>query len=182
MKPRHAAALALVGWYLMMPPTQSMLDSSCPPHIGILDSLIATVTMESHNDHLTRCNREATTVVPNTPFSRWLQNGEFETLAECRADQKTPLTREEIERAEVAAAFSFGVSKEDLLRTLKPGAFPIEVPRQLRSTPQGKIAFSCALTCTNHKCSIRQRLERGGRDSIVRVQVFGTVQCAPVSG
>ena len=118
MKPRHAAALALAGWYLMMPPTQSMLDSSCPPHIGILDSLIASITMESHNDRLTRCNREATTVVPNAPFSRWLQNGEFETLAECRADQKTPLTGEEIERAEVAAAFSFGVSKEDLLRTL----------------------------------------------------------------
>ena len=29
MKARHAAALALVGWYLMLPPMQDDLDSTC---------------------------------------------------------------------------------------------------------------------------------------------------------
>jgi hypothetical protein len=28
----HAAALALVGWYLMIPPTQKDLDDSCGAH------------------------------------------------------------------------------------------------------------------------------------------------------
>src|SRR6185312_12144148 len=30
MKPRHAAALALVGWYLMMPPWNPALDANAP--------------------------------------------------------------------------------------------------------------------------------------------------------
>jgi hypothetical protein len=30
MKPRHAAALALVGWYLMMPPWRPTVDVSAP--------------------------------------------------------------------------------------------------------------------------------------------------------
>jgi hypothetical protein len=121
MKPQHAAALALVGWYLMMPPTQEMLDSSCSNHRSILDSLIATITRESDNDRLKRCDREATMLVPDAPFSRWVQGGEFETLAECRADQKKPLTGEDTEWAKVAGGItvSSGVSKEDLIRTQK---------------------------------------------------------------
>jgi hypothetical protein len=119
MNPRHAAALALIGWYLMMPPTQEMLDSSCSNHRSILDSLIATITMESENDWLKRCEREATMLVSDVPFSRWLQGGEFETLAECRADQNKPLTEKDTEWAKFAGGLtaSSGVSKEDLIRT-----------------------------------------------------------------
>jgi hypothetical protein len=32
MKLHHAAALALVGWYLMIPPTEKDLDDSCGAH------------------------------------------------------------------------------------------------------------------------------------------------------
>jgi hypothetical protein len=118
---RHAAALVLVGWYLMVPPTQEMLDSSCSNHRGILDSLIATITRESDNDRLKRCDGEATMLVPDAPFSRWVQGGEFETLAECRADQTKPLTEKDTGWAKFAGELtaSSGVSKEDLIRTQK---------------------------------------------------------------
>jgi hypothetical protein len=65
---RHAAALVLVGWYLMVPPTQEMLDPSCSNHPGILDSLITTITRESFNDRFKRCEREATMLVPDAPL------------------------------------------------------------------------------------------------------------------
>ncbi len=32
MKPRHAAALALVGWYLMLPPITGVIDPDSPRH------------------------------------------------------------------------------------------------------------------------------------------------------
>jgi hypothetical protein len=32
MKPRHAAALALVGWYLMLPPVTGVIDPDSPRH------------------------------------------------------------------------------------------------------------------------------------------------------
>ena len=57
MKPRHAAALALVGWYLMVPQIQSEKQN-----------LIGPFT-ESHEPD----------------FPNWHQVGSYDTAAECEA-------------------------------------------------------------------------------------------------
>jgi hypothetical protein len=54
MESRHAAALALVGWYLMIPPTPWM--SSDPPKSGIN---------------------------PQAPLSEWFLEQSFDTAKEC---------------------------------------------------------------------------------------------------
>ena len=59
MKPRHAAALALVGWYLMMPPHENV--SSDGAHLAYL-------------------------IDPNTPLRKWLRvpgSQEFEYKTDC---------------------------------------------------------------------------------------------------
>jgi hypothetical protein len=38
MKPRHAVALALVGWYLMLPPLQFVGPANDPYSLAIVDS------------------------------------------------------------------------------------------------------------------------------------------------
>jgi hypothetical protein len=119
MRPRHAAALALVGWYLMMPPTQEHLDSSCSNHMGILDSLIYSLKMEGDSDRIKRCDREAILLVSDAPFSQWYQADEFETLAECRAEQQQPPTEQEKARMKSLSGLTAGsrVSEDDLIRT-----------------------------------------------------------------
>ena len=53
MKPRHAAALVLVGWYLMLPATQEMLDPACQSRqaslMGTLKQLTRGMTSTSYN-------------------------------------------------------------------------------------------------------------------------------------
>jgi hypothetical protein len=119
MNIRHAAALALAGWYLMLPPTQEMVDPICHGRFS-LSGLISGLT-ESASDRLKRCDREALFLVFDAPFLQWVQGGEFETLAECRADQQKPLTQEEKAEAGLTGAFTAGsgVSKDDLMRTLE---------------------------------------------------------------
>jgi hypothetical protein len=102
MSLRHVAALALVGWYLMMPPTQKDLDRSCgqralvsangpdkgTPSLWDYGSLIvASMRGEQHINvytvHERRCETEETTVEADAPLSQWIQMGEFEKLTEC---------------------------------------------------------------------------------------------------
>jgi len=47
MKPRHAAALALVGWYLMTPPTQLVKCERGGWNPGLFDSLTCINRVES---------------------------------------------------------------------------------------------------------------------------------------
>jgi hypothetical protein len=57
MKCRHAATLALVGWYLMLPPLQFVGPANDPYSLAIVDSA--------------------------APLSRWLPKMTFKTLQEC---------------------------------------------------------------------------------------------------
>ena len=56
MKPRHAAALALVGWYLMLPP----LTENPPPHAA-----------------------ENALVDTQAPLSQWDSDGSFDSAIQC---------------------------------------------------------------------------------------------------
>jgi len=109
MKCRHAAGFALLGWYLMIPPTQRDLDDSCGAH-NLSGSTLAPVKSRSlekatvmdyaswllaraSGDHVTgletlskrRCDTEATQVQPDASLSQWLQQNEFESLSQCQA-------------------------------------------------------------------------------------------------
>ena len=74
MKFRHAAALALVGWYLMMPPTPLL---NKPSHLGPSPlypngtDLPYTVGPPD----------------PDAPISQWKSVGSFDLVAECKAAQ-----------------------------------------------------------------------------------------------
>jgi hypothetical protein len=86
MKPRHAAALALVGWYLMIPPTK---------HPRSRD--LWRWWTGSDNPIVNECNLDA-------PLSEWEESKEYETLSVCQADQtKASATKrkelEEIDKA-----------------------------------------------------------------------------------
>ena len=104
----HAAALVLVGWYLMIPPTQKDLDDSCGAHspsgltlapIKTRSPQTATVMdyaswllAKASGDHETgletlskrRCDTEATEIQPNASLSYWLKLDEFESLSQCQ--------------------------------------------------------------------------------------------------
>jgi len=58
MKPRHAVALALVGWYLMVPPFH--LDKT-----GVIDAV---------NDY--------------APISTWERLRSYDAIADCEADRR----------------------------------------------------------------------------------------------
>ena len=59
MNLRHAAALALVGWYLMVPPV----------HWGIVKAPMRSNTVYFD---------------PDAPLSQWWTQDSFETLSDCR--------------------------------------------------------------------------------------------------
>jgi hypothetical protein len=100
----HAAALALVGWYLMIPPTQKDLDDSCGAHspLAPVNTLPETATTmdyvswllaKASGDQETRletfskrrCDTEATEIQPDASLSHWLQLSAFESLSQCQA-------------------------------------------------------------------------------------------------
>ena len=104
MRPRHAAALALVGWYLMLPPTQEMVDSACEWHhptvSGWIKALIRGGGFES-DWNVVQCDLESLQLDTSAPLSEWDSGGAFETLAECQAAQQRPFT--DAEKASVAS-------------------------------------------------------------------------------
>jgi hypothetical protein len=95
MKRYHAAALTLVGWYLMFPPTQEMLDSACEaPHRGILGDLKA-LSRGSPGDNAVTCDLESLQLDERAPISKWESGRAFETLADCEAERNKPATDHE---------------------------------------------------------------------------------------
>jgi hypothetical protein len=86
MKLRHAIALALAGWYLMLPPTQEMLDSACQA---------GNVTQGLRDASIVQCDLESLQLDTSAPLSKWESGGVFDTLAECHAEQVQPIADEE---------------------------------------------------------------------------------------
>src|SRR5262249_13178973 len=106
---RHAAGLALIAWYLMIPPTQKDLDDSCGAHnpsgltlAPVKGASAETATIMDYaswllarasGDHESglqtlskrRCDTEATEVRSDAALSQWLQLNEFESLSQCQA-------------------------------------------------------------------------------------------------
>jgi len=94
MKLSHAAALALVGWYLMMPPSAGDLDSACNGK-SIFWNVVGSLSTQGRlNSAAAKCNRESHQLAAGAPLSKWKHVGFDETLAECRAryeeNQKAP--------------------------------------------------------------------------------------------
>jgi hypothetical protein len=104
----HATALALVGWYLMIPPTQKDLDDSCgahrpsgltltpantPPQTATTMDYASWLLAQASGDHETRletfskrrCDTEATEIQPDASLSHWPQLSAFESLSQCQA-------------------------------------------------------------------------------------------------
>jgi hypothetical protein len=69
MKARHAAALALVGWYLMVPP-QSFDMSGLSPN--------------NAKTEVPKRVKEYSQLVAATPLSRWKTKKFFDTAQECK--------------------------------------------------------------------------------------------------
>ena len=93
----HAAALALVGWYLMTPPLARDLDKTCKSDgpLALSDITIALLTWTSPDViNSRRCDRLRLEVQNDAPLSEWKQGDSFETLEACQAehesDQKLP--------------------------------------------------------------------------------------------
>jgi hypothetical protein len=59
VKISHAAALNSVGWYLMMPPTQEQLDSTCRGGPSVMDHVAALIGRDDADKvHTRRCDQE----------------------------------------------------------------------------------------------------------------------------
>jgi len=70
MKPHHAAALALVGWYLMMPP-QPLLPKPIDPNAAPYSPGALPYTVGAPDD--------------DAPISQWSIVEPFDSAAECKA-------------------------------------------------------------------------------------------------
>ena len=121
MNTRHAAALVLVGWYLMVPPTQQQLDSTCRTGPSLMDHVTALVRRDDADKiRARRCDQEGIEVALDAPLSAWGQSDEFETLKECKAEQQKPMTEQE--RMQTALALSVmrdsGVTKDALMSSV----------------------------------------------------------------
>lgn len=82
---RHAAALALVGWYLMVPPSARDLDGSCNGK-NILWNVVESLSTEHHlASEAAGCNRENRQLAGDAPLSKWKRSGADDTLAQCQA-------------------------------------------------------------------------------------------------
>ena len=101
MRPRHAAALALVGWYLMVPPVG---------HARIRDLLH---WIDSRVVVTDECN-------PDAPISEWKQFEAYETLSDCKTNREKAAdqTKEKLKVADkiVREALGGQPSKEEIQR------------------------------------------------------------------
>jgi hypothetical protein len=123
MKFHHTAALALVGWYLMVPPTQEQLDSTCRGDSGpsVMDHVAALIGRDDADKvHARRCDQEGIEVALDAPLSAWVQSDEFETLKECKVEREKPMTEQD--KMKTALALSVmresGVTKDALMSSL----------------------------------------------------------------
>jgi hypothetical protein len=103
MIPRHTIALALVGWYLMVPPTQEAVDSACQwkqmTYLGKAKGLLRG----GGNWNVVQCDRESLELDDSAPLSRWDTGGAFKTREECQTRQSQPPTGSEADAAEAQA-------------------------------------------------------------------------------
>ncbi len=77
---RHAGALALVGWYLMVPPTVE--ETSCT---GITATIDRWFDRTAHDRY---CEEMSKIVAFQAPLNRWHDYKAFETLAECEVERQ----------------------------------------------------------------------------------------------
>jgi len=88
---RHAAALALVGWYLIvMPPTAEDIDPVCHGLPG-----------DGSSPYQGHCLSEAYDLKPEAPLGKWLRTGHFDSLHDCEVsrERETPELRAMMKRA-----------------------------------------------------------------------------------
>jgi len=99
VKLRHAAAFALFGWYLMVPPTKEAVDSDCGRgdiwiafrvYKDILSFVAPAAADRVDEAKVKQCDREGIVIAADAPLGAWNQAGEFETLAACEAEQRKP--------------------------------------------------------------------------------------------
>jgi hypothetical protein len=88
MKPLLAASLALVGWYLMVPPSMSEMDWTCGASLSAFAYHKLFGTGDEKN-----CAKFAEIEAPNAPISKWHEMSPFETLLDCEKAQHELLTR-----------------------------------------------------------------------------------------
>jgi hypothetical protein len=112
MTSRHAAALALVGWYLMVPPFKHSWTGDVQYWMGLVPGLLPSG--QTSVPIVDRCT-------PDAPLWEWTQFDEYETLSECKSGQEKAQnkTRAQIESAEKALQETVkdaGPSKAEKLR------------------------------------------------------------------
>jgi hypothetical protein len=116
MNGSHAAALALIGWYLMgpsfafagwylmMPPSHADFFAACDGQFASTFDRVLTFIAEwrarpdDFKVQREKCEQWELWPDPDfqtEPFSQWHQRGEFETLADCQAYRDRPLTERE---------------------------------------------------------------------------------------
>src|SRR5258708_33495468 len=118
MKPRHAAAFVLVGWYLMLPPTQEILDPACASRQASLMGTLKQLTRGT-DANIIQCDVESLWLDTQVSLSKWDQAREpFETLSACQAAKEKPLSEQERHSAESVA----GAEKEGYRHTRHAGA------------------------------------------------------------
>jgi hypothetical protein len=77
MNLRHAAALALVGWYVIFPPSRAEIDPLCSsPSLSDVQKKL--------------CVSEDGQLVLDAPLSEWKAGSVWRSLAECEAERKRP--------------------------------------------------------------------------------------------
>jgi hypothetical protein len=142
MTVRHAAALALVGWYLMVPPTQEMTDPACNWHNSTFIGGITAVLRGGSDWNIVICDREALLLDTFAPLSEWDSGSAFETLAECQAEQQKPLSASE--KARVASAARLAFDSDRKLRPEAASALPNDfVKLALESRETALMASQC---------------------------------------
>lgn len=145
MNLRHTVAFALVGWYLMVPPTQEMVDSACQwkqmTYLGKAKGLLRG----GGDWNVIQCDRESLDLDLSAPLSRWETSGAFKTLAECQTTQSQPLT--DSERAAVEAQAKSTFDNDQAVRPTEATLLPDDFVDHFVLTRQTARQFSqCVAT------------------------------------
>jgi hypothetical protein len=134
MNPRHAAALALVGWYLMLPPTQEMFDPACPSRQASLMGTLKQLTRGT-DANIIQCDVESLWLDTRAPLSKWDQAREsFETLSACQAAKEKPLSEQDRRSAEsIDAPLLVEDGAGEVVETEEADAQPPAAARDVRA-------------------------------------------------
>jgi|SRR5208282_3736341 hypothetical protein len=91
MSLRHASALGLMDWYLMMPPNLAKTSWSCA---GGLQGRVSDAWIGS-NKRMDNCTQWSKIADFDTPFSQWSRIGAFDTYGQCEAQRAKNLAQED---------------------------------------------------------------------------------------